>query len=536
MFSKSRFMGAASLNAFLFSVLSLSLMAHPAFAATRYIAQTAGTFTGGIACNGQTAITPATFNSTTLSPGDTIYICGTITGTQNTTLLNVSQSGTSGNPITIFFDSGAVLKSPQWPGGGSGGAINISGANYVTINGNGGTGGYTQGIIESTLTGDSGATCLAGPCQYAVDSNGIEADGSAYFTLEGLAIIDMYITSTNPADIVGGSQCVYGNEGQYVGWVIENNLMHDMSWCINIQYTSGTSTNNVISGNTIYNIDHGIAIGGAADGVTFENLNVYGNNIHDYSNWDTGSADIWHHDGIHVWGNGDSGSDLIQNLNIYNNKFGGCIGQDVTAHIFIETNNGNTKNVNIFNNTLIDTCNGADNDGLLTASDPAYSVYNNTFIGTAGDTCVGLSGSANSIFVNNVVSGCGILQYITAGGGFAPGGLHNNIYANCTSSNCFAFPGGYTPSFAAWQSYTNQDASPSAYVASADLSPAGVPQSGSPVIGVGANLVSLSISTLDTDIVGNPRPTTGVWTAGAYSTSGTGPQPPTALTGTAVVN
>ena len=543
MFSQSRFIGVASFNVFLLSVFSLFLVAHPAFATTRYIAQTAGTFTGGIACKGQAAITPASFNSTTLSPGDTIYICGTITGAQNQTLLNVSQSGTSGNPITIFFDSGAVLAATQWPAGGSGGAINISGANYITINGNGGTGGYTQGIIESTLTGDSGATCPGGPCTIHTDSNGIEADSSNNVTIEGLAIIDMYVTAPGvPSG--GGSQCIYANEGSNSNWIITNNLFHDVSWCINFQFTSGTSTNNVISNNTIYNIDHGIAIGGAAGGATFENLNVFGNNIHDYSNWDT-SGDVWHHDGIHIWGEADNGSDPILNVNIYNNKFGGCVGQNVTAHIFIEANAGSTKNVAIYNNTLIDTCNGADTDGLLTTGeDGGYQIYNNTFMGTSADTCVGTSSSPNVTFVNNVVSGCGMLQYIASGGGFASGGLHNNIYANCTTSNCFAFPGGYTASLASWQSYTNQDASPSAYVASADLNSAGVPQSGSPVIGVGANLTSLTLGsllngilgTLDTDINGNPRPATGAWTAGAYSTSGTGPQPPTALTGTAVVN
>jgi hypothetical protein len=50
------------------------------------------------------------------------------------------------------------------------------------------------------------------------------------------------------------------------------------------------------------------------------------------------------------------------------------------------------------------------------------------------------------------------------------------------------------------------------------------------------SLLNGILGTLDTDINGNPRPATGAWTVGAYSTSGTGPQPPTALTGTAVVN
>jgi hypothetical protein len=316
-----------------------------------------------------------------------------------------------------------------------------------------------------------------------------------------------------------------------------------VSWCINLQYDSGTSSGLTISNNQIYNIDHGIALGGPHAGNTLSNVNVFGNNIHDYSNWDT-PGDVWHHDGIHIWGYNDDGSDTITGVNIYNNKFGGCVGNNVTAHIFVEANGGSTTNVSIYNNTLIDTCNGQDTDGLLTTGqDGGYKIYNNTFIGTSGDTCAGTSSSPNVTFVNNVVSGCGMLQYVASGGGFASGGLHNNIYANCSSSNCFAFPGGYTASLAAWQSYTKQDASPSAYDASASLSSAGVPQSGSPVIGAGANLTSLSLGSLlgitgplDTDIIGNPRPVTGAWTAGAYANSGTGPQPPTGLTGTVVAN
>jgi hypothetical protein len=464
-----------------------------------------------------------------------------ITVAANTEALVFHQSGTSGNPITLYFESGAAIKAPTFPPQGSGGAIDTSNQSWIVINGNGGSGGLTQGVIEATATGDSGAACPGGSCTYSGDSNGIEADSSNNLTVEGLAIIDMYVTSSGVPN-GGGGACIWGH-GQSSNWTITNNLMHDVSWCINLQYDSGTSNGLTISNNQIYNIDHGIAIGGPHSGNTLSNVNVFGNNIHDYSNWDT-PGDVWHHDGIHIWGYNNDGSDTITGVNIYNNKFGGCIGQNVTAHIFIETNNGNTHNVDIYNNTLIDTCNGADNDGLLTASDPGYQVYNNTFIGTSGDVCVGLSGSSNSTFVNNVVSGCGILQYITSGGGFASGGLHNNIYANCTSSNCFAFPGGYTTSFAAWQSYTKGDAGPSAYLTSASLSAAGVPQSGSPVIGVGANLTSLTLGsllngvtgTLDTDIVGNPRPATGPWTAGAYSTSGTGPQPPTGLTGTVVAN
>lgn len=516
-----------------FLIFSFVVMPAPAGAATRYIAQTAGTFSGGKACNGQTTITPATFNGINNSAGDVNYICGTITFPANTTGLTVNGSGASGNPIIIRFDSGAVLASPEWPADGQSGAIDIGANSYITIDGNGGANGATEGIIEATANGDAGAACLSGSCTYHGDSNGIEAtDGATNITVEGLSIIDMYVaTQPNP----GGGTCIY-DHGNVTNWTITNNIMHDVGWCVELQYDSGTSSNITISNNQIYNVDHGIAFGGPHSGNTLTNVNVYGNSIHDYANWDT-PGDVWHHDGIHIWGYNDDGSDTITGVNIYDNKFGGCIGKNVTAHIFVEANSGSTKNVAIYNNSLIDTCSGADNDGLLTTGqDGGYIIYNNTFIGTSGDTCAGTSSSPNVTFVNNVVSGCGTLQYVTSGGGFVAGGLHNNVYANCSGSNCFAYHGSYSGSLSSWQSATGQDASPSTYVTSVNLSAAGVPQSGSAVIGAGANLTSIGITALDSDILGVARPSSGSWTVGAYSTTSAGPQPPAGLTGSIVVN
>ena len=549
MFGKSRILGITSPAAFLFSIASLLLMAYPAFANDIYIAQAATGAGNGSSCANALAYTyfnvggnwtSGTPSGAQIGPGSTVHVCGTITVSANTNALTFQGSGTSTSPVTLYFESGAVLASPEWPPQSTNGAINASNQNYIVINGNGGAGGATQGIIEATATGDSGAACISGSCTYHSDSNAIEADSSNNLTVEGLSIIDMYVTATGVPSGGGGS-CIWGH-GSSSNWTITQNLMHDVSWCINLQFDSGTSSGITISKNEIYNIDHGIAIGGPASGNTLSKLNVYGNYIHDYSNWDT-PGDVWHHDGIHVWGFNDNGSDSINGVNIYSNKFGGCVGQNVTAHVFMEANAGNTKNVAIFNNTLIDTCNGNDGNGLLTTGqDGGYLIYNNTFIGTSGDTCVGTSSSPNVTFVNNVVSGCGTLQYVASGGGFAPGGLHNNIYANCTSSNCFAYSGSYTGSFSTWQSDSGQDASPSTYVASANLSATGVPQAGSAAIGAGTNLTTVAASlvnslgaalnALDSDITGNPRPPTGTWTAGAYSStsSSSGPPPPTNLT------
>jgi hypothetical protein len=267
--------------------------------------------------------------------------------------------------------------------------------------------------------------------------------------------------------------------------------------------------------NQIYNIDHGIALGGPHPGNTLTNVNIYGNSIHDYSNWDN-AADTWHHDGVHIWGYSDDGSDTIDGVNIYNNKFGGCIGQNVTAHIFLEGNKGSTSNVAIYNNTFIDTCKGNDNNGLINIADPGVVIYNNTFIGASTDTCMGVSNATGVTFVNNIASGCGTLIWVDKNGNFSSGALHNNIYTNCPGGNCFAYHGNYSRSFPSWQNETRQDASPSAFVSKTQLSPDGVPQSRSAVIAAGANLTSLRIPALQTDLAGNPRPATGAWSVGAY--------------------
>jgi hypothetical protein len=533
---------AALRNPRFITIVLLPFCAVAAKANDVYIAQTAAGSANGSSCANAFAYTyfntkgnwtSSIASGTQIGPGSTVHVCGTITVGANTEALVFQGSGLSGSPVTLYFESGAMLASPEWPPQGSGGAIDVSNQNYVVINGNGGANGATQGIIEATATGDSGAACPGGSCTYHDDSNGIEADSSNNLTVEGLAIIDMYVTASGVPN-GGGGACMWGH-GSSSNWTITNNLMHDVSWCVNLQFDSGTSSGITISNNQIYNIDHGIAIGGPHAGNTLSNVNVFGNNIHDYSNWDT-PGDVWHHDGIHIWGYNDDGSDTITGLNIYNNKFGGCIGQNVTSHIFVEYNSDNTHNVAIYNNTLIDTCNGADNDGLINIDDDGEAVYNNTFIGTAGDTCMGVSDATNVTYVNNVASGCGTLIWADQSASFASGGLHNNIYASCSGSNCFAYRGNFSGSVSTWQGATGQDAAPSAYVANANLSPAGVPLAGSPVIGVGANLTSLSLTTLDSDIVGNPRATSGAWTAGAYSTSGTAPQPPTGLTGTVVAN
>jgi len=68
-------------------------------------------FSGGTACNGQTAITLATWNATAESAGDVTWVCGTITVAQSGNGFVFGWGGASGNPLVLNFDMGSILQS-----------------------------------------------------------------------------------------------------------------------------------------------------------------------------------------------------------------------------------------------------------------------------------------------------------------------------------------------------------------------------------------------------------------------------------------
>ena len=153
---------------------------------TRYVAQTAGTFTGGTACNGQTAITLATWNATALNPGDITYVCGVITVTANTYGFLFQNSGTSLNPIQLIFDTGAILQSNAFAGANPTSLCNVStpsncpagisvaGFNDIIIDGG------TNGIVQNLANGSASVTCVGTgvACAYQQNSLGVYLSGT----------------------------------------------------------------------------------------------------------------------------------------------------------------------------------------------------------------------------------------------------------------------------------------------------------------------------------------------------------------------
>jgi hypothetical protein len=103
--------------------------------------------------------------------------------------------------------------------------------------------------------------------------------------------------------------------------------------------------------------------------------------------------------------------------------------------------------------------------------------------------------------------------------------LDANLYANSVYA-AYVNAGSTGYSLVAWRGYSSQDAN-SQYSTNVTNS-VGVLSPGSPAIGGGMNLTSLGIAALNVDKLGNPRPTIGPWTIGAYQ-YGTVINPPTGV-------
>lgn len=532
-------------------VAMLFLAAKTGTAKDFYIAQKAAGANTGTNCANAHSV--AWFNSagnwgsaaTQISPGTTAHLCGTFTFPAGTPGLTVQGSGTAGNPITVYFESGASLQSPYFlnGGAGSGGGINVEGKSYITVDGGRPCGwnpstqsaqGSCNGIIEDTQQG----TTLT----YAQSTLGVEATCSSNVIIQNLGILNMYVrtsstdsrpmatdkafmTSIHWDSVEGG--CTTTN------LTIRNNMMSNAGW-----HMTGKGNNIFIYNNDISYMDHGIASG--LNTQQYSGLYVHDNHFHDMANWDDSTgANANHHDSIHLWGT--SGSGGWANTYIYNNTFNGNAGSTVSpsagpnAHIYFEYTVGPHY---IFNN-IFTTVPGTSFPSEIGAfSGVGVTVANNTMYGYGAEGCknngaTGFTTQADNLLIKNNIFAD---QYWTAvlkpGVTIIPDGLDYNVYGNtgadCGQGYTFSIAGvADTNSLATWQSHlpagSGQDAHARQGIKSAlNLDSKGSPQTGSLAVGAGTNLTSLCTGTLAAlcmDIRGVARPSTGPWDAGAFSTA-----------------
>src|SRR5215470_16154049 len=112
-------------------VAVMALWAPMAAANDVYIAQNASGSGDGASCASAKAVSyfnnsnnwSSTASGMIIGPDTVVHLCGTFTGAAGSTMLTFQGNGTSGHPITLLFENGAVLTAPYWST--STGAINL---------------------------------------------------------------------------------------------------------------------------------------------------------------------------------------------------------------------------------------------------------------------------------------------------------------------------------------------------------------------------------------------------------------------------
>ena len=506
-------------------VLVFSFFALPAGAKDFYIAANQAGAGSGTACS--TAMPYTWFNNAAswgagaaqIGPGTTVHLCGTFTGTPGQQLLTVLGNGTSTTPITIKFETNAVLTAPYWSPFG---AINEDSKSYITVDGG------INGSIRNTANGTGRA--------YAQGTRAIYAPNCTGCVVQNVSIADMYVRTlaTDLAITQTAVNCVYFLNSN--NFTITHVTCHDAGWAF-----AGSGNNFTISYSNVYNVDHGLADGPQG---TTSGFSIHDNHFHGYVNWDS-PTDAYHHDGLHLWGQNGG---VVTNGAIYNNLFDGDSGVNITAHIYLQDS---VMNVSVYNNVFLVPANrtlqaiwfqGVPNSGTLPGGVPTGNSAYNNFISSGGHdhgAAIFATGQNNFTAINNVLLGGNTDIAIMSGGSLSSAGVNNNVYedlfTDAGSYNSFGYQGRTYPDLASWQAACGCD-SMSKFVTASKINASSLGQllSGSVAINAAANLLNISAGSLvplSKDKVGALRPLSGNWDAGAYKYGSTAlPSSPAGLT------
>lgn len=505
-------------------ILFLSL-AVPSWAslANVYIAATSAGGDTGVDCANAHALT--FFNTAgnwgsgagqigTTTNDTVVHLCGTVTATNGTTALTFQGSGTSGHPITLLFETGAILQAgylaASGNGSGCGGGISICSKSFVTIDGG------SNGIIRNTANGSVLTNQQL--------STGVDAYFCTSCTVQNLAITNIYVHSGTETAIDETQMRAVAMTGS--NNIISGNTIDKCGWCIFIPYQNGDSGLQILN-NEVSNMGHGVmyATSGANSST---NTIISGNRFHDTTAWDTPGCGF-HQDGIHFFGDTGSSMDTVY---VSNNYFYGDWGSCPTGFVFTEGGGSSTpshmKNLSFWNNVgilapgAVVNTNGWFN--FASGDSGVQYIVNNTMIGpsaTDNTACFVMQNLSGLTFENNLIDRCGSPARIDSTTLTA---ANKNAYGtSCQNGgNCFVFNGSFTGSFSAWKTACSCDAA-SIQNNSLLLNADGSLQASSPAIALAIDLSSIatgSRSSLSSDTTkGNTRTAIArgsSWDTGAY--------------------
>jgi hypothetical protein len=459
------------------------------FAQNIYITENTSGNDNGIDCTNAHSISwlnnPANWGTGAgqVKPGTTVHLCGTFTGAAGSTMLDIQGSGSAGNPITFLFEPNAIFTAPYWSGNG---AIVCSYKNYITIDGG------PNGQIIATANG----TNLVNQQQ----SQGINATECNNLEILNITVADIYVRTPYTNDAIGGvCIAIWGGSDVFV----HHNTVHDAEFGIYFAFPTGVS-NNQIYENTIFHTSTGIVYGSQSTASTASDVLIHHNEIYDEYFWDS-PADVFHCDGVHVWGYGPA----IAGMKVYGNYIHGNNGGHITGWLFFE---GNVTNLLIYNNVLQADPGTGPTDGFVYIKGPNNTeIYNNAVIANNNGQAFTSLYSGGLILKNNITYNVSI-----------PVMSEDNVsawadvnYNNWYNASNFVYNNYQFHSYADWQALgydANSITTDPLLDASYHL------QAGSPAAGSGLNFYNLYTDDKD----GNLRPAAGPWDMGAYQTITTG--------------
>jgi hypothetical protein len=467
-----------------------------------------------------------------ISPGDTLVMNGTITDN-----LTVRASGTSGNPITLLFGTGAKFAKADWSTIGiamyTRSFITIDGGATGIIGGPTGNASHVNGIIEATNSGTNLSTQINGTGVLAQNSNNIR--------VINLCVRNMYVRENTAANGTNGngSNCIrfeQSSDTSQHNLEVDNCLLHDAYTGLNSDYGPGANTF-TFTRVTAYRCNWGGRCGSRNSTSTMTGLTVTDCNFYNWTNWDSTQPphDHFHHNGFFLWCNDGTFGTATFARNVVGPDF--TTYKDgyasATAGIFV---NGKVETVNIYNNLFIHSGVGGPANGMITIGanygvTQTARIFNNTFAGNQGYTKINVSCEGSSTIALSVKNN------LHEGGSMAFVSLYNagiTLTADHNLGNALlALPfewnnsgsgvGGI--SLASWKTATGQDAD--WITADPLLTETYRLGAGSPAIGEGENLSAY----FTTDAAGNTRPASGAWDIGAFQYGEAPPPTPPAARG-----
>ena len=267
-----------------------------------YFAQASAGANTGASCANARAISTA--SGSDWVAGNTLHLCGTITATAGTAGFAAQGSGTSGSPIIVKMEPGAILQAPYFGGGYAcyslatcAAGIELFGYNYIIVDGG------PNGIIQNTANGTNLANQQT--------SAGLVVSGSNII-VRNLTIQNIYLNDPTTNDTAGSDTVdIKIRAGSQNVTLCNNSLKSSRAGVASDgvgsaapTYPSPVCSANTFTagqnyfGNTLN--DHGWMF--QTSPAVASIINIFNNDISNNVSWQTNPQTTYHGDGIIAWG------------------------------------------------------------------------------------------------------------------------------------------------------------------------------------------------------------------------------------------